>query len=189
MPVASLSGQHGDRSRGTSWQKQSGKEESMQQARIVLWMVIGLVAGGFTIVHAAEKKDHHDRMMGMVMRQLKAVLNPNHVLGEALDFDGTKVIPIVRMGFGLSARHSTEQKSDDEDEDDKEHGEEHDQDGEAGFHLRSFLAPVALLVVTKTGDVRVIGLPGGTAWRERTERAERPERSREQPPAPRQERQ
>ena len=158
----------------------------MKQARIVLWMVIGLVAGGLTIAQAAEKKGHNDRMMGMLMHQLKTVLNPNHVLGDALDFDGTKVIPIVRMGFGLSARHSAAQKSDDDDDDDKEHGEEQDHDGEAGVHLRSFLAPVALLVVTKTGDVRVIGLPGGTAWRER---AERPERAREQPPAPRPERQ
>ncbi len=164
----------------------------MQQARIVLWMVIGLVAGGLTIAQAAEKhRSPHDRMMGRLMQQLKTVLNPNHVLGDALDFDGTKVIPIVRMGFGLSARHSTAPKSEDdeEDDDDKEHGEEHDQDGEAGFHLHSFLAPVALLVVTKAGDVRVIGLPGGMAWRERAERTERPERAREQPPAPRQERQ
>ncbi len=162
----------------------------MQQARIVLWMVIGLVAGGVTFAHAAEKQGSpHDRMMGRLMQQLKTVLNPNHVLGEALDFDGTKVIPIVRMGFGLSARRSTEHQSDDEEDDDKEHAEEQQHGGEAGFHLHSFLAPVALLVVTKTGDVRVIGLPGGMAWRERAERPERPERAREQPPAPRQERQ
>jgi len=168
----------------------------MQQARIVLWLVIGLVAGGLTVAQAAEKKKSpHDRMMGMLMHQLKTVLNPNHVLGDALDFDGTKVIPIVRMGFSLSAHHAAAPQSDDEDDDDdddNEHGEEHEHGGGAGLHVSSFLGPVALLVVTKTGDVRVIGLPGGMAWRERAERAERaerPEREREQPPASRQERQ
>src|SRR5215475_4350150 len=120
--------------------------------------------------------------------KLQTVLNPNHVLGDALDFEGTKVIPIARMGFGLRTRHSTAAENDEDNDDDKEHGEEPDHDGETGLHLRSFLVPVALLVVTKTGDMRVIELPGERARRERGERAERPERAREQPPAPPQER-
>ena|SRR5215471_4482889 len=160
----------------------------MKQAKIVLWMVVVIMAGGLAIAHAAEKQGPHNSMMEMLLQQLKAVLNPNHVLGDAVDFDGTKVIPIVRMGFALSARPPAAQQSEDEeDEEDDDNGEERDHSAGAGLQLRSFLAPQALLVVTKTGDVRVIGLSGGKAWRERaerTERAERPEGARDLPPAP-----
>ena len=62
----------------------------------------------------------------------------------------------------ISAGHQRGQQheADADDEEDTEHGEE-GHGGGAGVHVRSFLAPQVLLVVTKAGDVRVIGLPGG----------------------------
>lgn len=125
-------------------------EDYMRGKHTVLWIVVGVMLG---IVSAslAEDKKEHETLATILARQIQTVLNASSVLGKPLDFNGTKIIPIVRMGFKFGAAiKQNGANGDDEDEDEDESG--------TGWSVGSFIAPQGLLIITKDGEVKVIGL-------------------------------
>jgi uncharacterized spore protein YtfJ len=122
----------------------------MRGKHTVLWIVVGVMLG---IVSAslAEDKKEHETLATILARQIQTVLNASSVLGKPLDFNGTKIIPIVRMGFKFGAAiKQNAANGDDEDEDEEESG--------TGWSVGSFIVPQGLLIITKDGEVKVIGL-------------------------------
>ena len=119
----------------------------------VLWIVVGVLLGTASASLAEDRKEH-ETLAAILARQIQTVLNANSVLGKPLDFDGTKVIPIVKMGFkfGAAIKQNTG-NGDDEEEDEEEGG--------TGWSVGSFIAPQGLLIITKDGEVKVIGLRKG----------------------------
>src|SRR5262245_14707524 len=114
----------------------------------VLGMLIGVLSGIVSPSQAQERKDH-ETLATILAKQIQTVLNANSVLGKPQDFEGTKVIPIVKMGFKFGAGSDAAQDAED-DEDEKEAG--------AGWSIGGSVAPLGLLIITEDGEVKVIGL-------------------------------
>jgi len=116
---------------------------------------------GVASASLAEDRKEHESLATILARQIQTVLNANSVLGKPLDFDGTKIIPIVRMGFkfGANVKQNAE-KGDDEDEDEEEGGTD--------WSVGSSIAPQGLLIITRDGEVKVIGLRKGVVSEEAT---------------------
>jgi uncharacterized spore protein YtfJ len=143
----------------------------------VLWILIGVLSGTVSLSLAEERKEH-ETLATVLAKQIQTVLNANSVLGKPQDFEGTKVIPIVKMGFKFGAGRDTAQDEDDADE--KEAG--------AGWSIGASIAPQGLLIITRDGEVKVIGLRQGTvseeAARTRQHSTEKPEEPKGPLPKP-----
>jgi uncharacterized spore protein YtfJ len=143
----------------------------------VLGMLIGVLSGTVSPSLAEERKEH-ETLSTILAKQIQTVLNPNSVLGKPQDFEGTKVIPIVKIGFKFGAGSDTAQNEDDEDE--KEAG--------TGWSMGGSIAPQGLLIITRDGEVKVIGLRRGgvseEAIRTRQPSAEKPEEPKGPSPKP-----
>ena len=144
----------------------------------VLGILIGVLSGMISSSPAQERKEH-ETLATILAKQIQTVLNANSVLGKPQDFEGTKVIPIVRMGFKFGAGSDTAQNTED-DEDDK--------DARSGWSIGGSIAPQGLLIITKDGEVKVIGLGKGVvseeATRARHYSIEKPEAPQGPPPKP-----
>jgi uncharacterized spore protein YtfJ len=151
----------------------------MRSKYAVLWLLVGMLSGMVSASPAQERQEH-ETLATILARQIQTVLNANSVLGKPQDFDGTKVIPIVKMGFKFGAGRDTAQNGDDDDDDDEETG--------AGWSIGGSIAPQGLLVISKDGEVKFIGLRKGVvseeAMRARQPGAERPAEPKGLPPKP-----
>jgi uncharacterized spore protein YtfJ len=137
----------------------------------VLGILIGILSGMISSSSAQERKEH-ETLATILAKQIQTVLNANSVLGKPQDFEGTKVIPIVKMGFRFGAGSDTAQNADD-DEDENDAG--------TGWSIGGSVAPQGLLIITKDGEVKVIGLGKGMVSEESTRARQY---SREKPEAP-----
>jgi len=137
----------------------------------VLGILIGVLSGMVSSSPAQERKDH-ETLATILAKQIQTVLNANSVLGKPQDFEGTKVIPIVKMGFKFGAGSDTAQNAED-DEDEKDAG--------TGWSIGGSIAPQGLLIITKDGEVKVIGLRKGVVSEETTSTRQN---SLEKPAAP-----
>ena len=117
----------------------------------LLGILIGILSGTVSPSLAEERKEH-ETLSTILAKQIQTVLNPNSVLGKPQDFGGTKVIPIVKIGFKFGAGSGTAQNAED-DEEEKEAG--------TGWSMGGSIAPQGLLIITRDGEVKVIGLRGG----------------------------
>ena len=144
----------------------------------VLGILIGVLSSTVSPSLAQERQEH-ETLATILAKQIQKVLNANSVLGKPQDFEGTKVIPIVKMGFKFGAGNDTAQNAED-DEDEKEVG--------TGWSIGGSIAPQALLIITKDGEVKVIGLRRGgvseEAIRTRQPSAEKPEEPKGPSPKP-----
>ncbi len=144
----------------------------------VLGMLIGVLSGTVSPSLAQEKKEH-ETLATILAKQIQTVLNANSVLGKPQDFEGTKVIPIVKIGFKFGVGSATAQDAED-DEDEKEAG--------TGWSMGGSIAPQGLLIITRDGEVKVIGLRKGVvseeATRARQHSIEKPEEPQGPPPKP-----
>jgi uncharacterized spore protein YtfJ len=122
----------------------------------VLGILIGVLSGMIASSPAEERKDR-ETLATILAKQIQTVLNANSVLGKPQDFEGTKVIPIVKMGFKFGAGSDAAQDAED-DEDDKGTG--------PGWSMGGSIAPQGLLIITKDGEVKVIGLRKGAVSEE-----------------------
>ena len=122
----------------------------------VLGILIGVLSGMIASSPAEERKDR-ETLATILAKQIQTVLNANSVLGKPQDFEGTKVIPIVKMGFKFGAGSDTAQDAED-DEDDKGTG--------PGWSMGGSISPQGLLIITKDGAVKVIGLRKGVVSEE-----------------------
>jgi uncharacterized spore protein YtfJ len=144
----------------------------------VLGVLIGVLSGTVSQALAEEKKDR-ETLATILAKQIQTVLNANSVLGKPQDFAGTKVIPIVKIGFKFGAGSDTAQNAQD-DEDEKDAG--------TGWSMGGSIAPQGLLIITRDGEVKVIGFPQGVvseeAMRTRPYSIEKPEAPQSPPPKP-----
>ena len=144
----------------------------------VLGILIGVLSGMISSSPAQDRKEH-ESLATVLAKQIQTVLNANSVLGKPQDFEGTKVIPIVKMGFKFGAGSDTAQ-NDEDDEDDK--------DARSGWSIGGSIAPQGLLIITKDGEMKVIGLGKGVvseeAMRTRQYSIEKPEAPQGSPPKP-----
>ena len=124
----------------------------------VLGILIGVLSGMISSSPAQDRKEH-ESLATILAKQIQTVLNANSVLGKPQEFEGTKVIPIVKMGFKFGAGSDTAQ-NDEDDEDDK--------DARSGWSIGGSIAPQGLLIITKDGEVKVIGLGKGVVSEEAT---------------------
>lgn len=126
----------------------------------------------------AQERQEHDTLATILAKQIQTVLNANSVLGKPQDFEGTKVIPIVKMGFKFGAGSDTAQNAEDDEE--KEAG--------AGWSVGGSIAPQGLLIITRDGEVKVMGLRKGVVSEETTRTRqyslEKPEAPQGSPPKP-----
>ena len=143
----------------------------------VLGILIGVLSAKVSPSLAQERKEH-ETLATVLAKQIQTVLNANSVLGKPQDFEGTKVIPIVKMGFKFGAGSDAAQNEDEEDE--KEAG--------PGWSIGGSIAPQGLLIITRDGEVKVIGLRKGVvseeAPRTRQHSLEKPEAPQGSPPKP-----
>jgi uncharacterized spore protein YtfJ len=142
-----------------------------------LGILIGILSATVSPSLAQERKEH-ETLATVLAKQIQTVLNANSVLGKPQDFEGTKVIPIVKMGFKFGAGSDTLQNGDDEDE----------KDAGAGWSIGGSIAPQGLLIITRDGEVKVIGLRQGVVSEEtprtRQYSLEKPEVPQGSPPKP-----
>ena len=124
----------------------------------VLGILIGVLSGMISSSPAQDRKEG-ETLATILAKQIQTVLNANSVLGKPQDFEGTKVIPIVRMGFKFGAGSDTAQNAED-DEDEKDVG--------TGWSIGGSIAPQGLLIITRDGEVKVIGLRKGVVSEEAT---------------------
>jgi uncharacterized spore protein YtfJ len=122
----------------------------------VLGLLIGVLSGTVS-PSLAEEKQEHETLATVLAKQIQAVLNANSVLGKPQDFAGTTVIPIVKIGFKFGAGSDTAQDTE-ENEDEKEAG--------TGWSMGGSIAPQGLLIITRDGEVKVIGLGKGVVSEE-----------------------
>lgn len=150
----------------------------MRSKHAVLWLLVGMLSG-MGSVSLAQERQEHETLATILARQIQTVLNANSVLGKPQDFEGTKVIPIVKMGFKFGAGRDTA-KNDDDDDDDDETG--------TGWSMGGSIAPQGLLIISKDGEVKFIGLRKGVvseeAARTRPPGPEKPEEPKGPPPKP-----
>jgi uncharacterized spore protein YtfJ len=134
---------------------------------------------GMVSTSLAQERKEPETLATILARQIQTVLNANSVLGKPQDFEGTKVIPLVKMGFKFGAGPDTAQN--DDDDDDKE-------DTGTGWSMGGSIAPQGLLIITKDGEVKFIGLRKGVASEEtaktRQPGPEKPEEPKGHPPKP-----
>ena len=152
----------------------------MRSKHAVLWLLVGMLSGMVSVSLAQERKEP-ETLATILARQIQTVLNANSVLGKPQDFGGTKVIPLVKMGFKFGAGPDTAQSDDDDDDDD-------DKDTGTGWSMGGSIAPQGLLIITKDGEVRFIGLRKGMVSEETTRTRqpgpEKPEEPKGPPPKP-----
>src|SRR5262245_28970240 len=74
------------------------QRDHMRSKHAVLWLLVGMLSGMLSAALAEEKKEH-ETLATILARQIQTILNANSVLGKPQDFAGTKIIPIVKMGF------------------------------------------------------------------------------------------
>ena len=144
----------------------------------VLGILIGVLSGTVSPSLAQDRKEH-ETLATILAKQIQTVLNANSVLGKPQDFEGTKVIPIVKIGFKFGAGSDTAQNAED-DEDEKEAG--------TGWSMGGSIAPQGLLIITRDGEVRVMGLRRGVVSEEvirtRQPGSEKPEEPKGPSPKP-----
>jgi uncharacterized spore protein YtfJ len=154
---------------------QTGKQRAhMRSKHTVLWLLVGVLSGMVSTSLAEERKEH-ETLATILARQIQTVLNANSVLGKPQDFEGTKVIPIVRMGFKFGTGRDTAQNAD-EDEDEAETG--------TGWSIGGSIAPQGLLIITKDGEVKFIGLRKGVVSEEATRTRQHSPEKPEEPKGP-----
>lgn len=144
----------------------------------LLGILIGILSGTVSPSLAEERKEH-EKLSTILAKQIQTVLNPNSVLGKPQDFEGTKVIPIVKIEFKFGAGSGSAQNAED-DEDEKEAG--------TGWSMGGSIAPQGLLIITRDGEVKVMGLRRGIvseeAIRTRQPSSEKPEEPKGPSPKP-----
>ena len=116
----------------------------MKKFFIVL-LTAGLMFGMSLPVLAQEGIKESAKFTETLVTQIKTLLNADSVLGTPIEFEGTKIIPVVGYGFGFGAGSGA-----------GEAVQEQAQGSGAGSAAVGGIVPTALLVITKDGEVTVL---------------------------------
>ena len=114
----------------------------MKTSMLVILMA-SLVVGMSVPVQAQEGIQESAKFMETLVSQIKTLLNADNVLGTPIDFDGTKIIPVVGYGFGFGAGSGTG-------------GDNKGKGSGAAGGAGGGIVPTSILVITKDGEVRVM---------------------------------
>ena len=109
----------------------------------ILAVFLVVVVGISLPILAQEDIEQSTKFIEVLASELTAMLNANRVLGAPIDFEGTKIIPVVSYGFGFGGGSGTG-------------GDEQGQGGGTGVGAGGGIMPVSLLVITKDGEVSII---------------------------------
>jgi len=115
---------------------------------IVLLLVASFVFGMSASALAQEGIEQSAKFMETLVSQIKTMLNANNVMGTGIEYEGTKIIPIVSYGFGFGGGSGTG-------------GDEAGRGAGAGGGGGGGIMPVSLLIITKEGEVQVIAAKKG----------------------------
>jgi uncharacterized spore protein YtfJ len=110
---------------------------------MALFLVASLVFGMSAPVLAQEGIEQSAKFMEILVSQIKTLLDADNVLGTPIEYEGTKIIPIVSYGFGFGGGSGTG-------------GDEKGQGAGAGGGGGGAIMPVSLLVITKDGEVQIM---------------------------------
>lgn len=105
--------------------------------------VIVLMLGVSVFAEAQEGIQDSAKFMETLVTQIQTLLKADNVLGTPLDFDGTKIIPVVGYGFGFGAGSGSG-------------GDKTGSGSGAGGGAGGGIMPTSILVITKDGDVKVL---------------------------------
>lgn len=108
----------------------------------VFCLMMIMVFGMTTFAHAQEGIQNSAQFMETLVTQIQTLLNADNVLGTPLDFDGTKIIPVVGYGFGFGAGSGT--------------GIDEAGHGSGAGGGGGGIMPTSILVITKDGEVKVL---------------------------------
>lgn len=106
-------------------------------------LIASLVVGMAVPVLAQEGIQESAKFMEALVTQIKTLLNADGVLGTPIDFDGTKIIPVVGYGFGFGAGSGTG-------------GDVKGEGSGAAGGAGGAMMPTSILVITKDGEVKVL---------------------------------
>ena len=105
--------------------------------------VIVIMLGVSAFAEAQEGIQDSMKFMETLVTQIQTLLKADNVLGTPLDFDGTKIIPVVGYGFGFGAGSGAG-------------GDETGSGSGAGGGAGGGIMPTSILVITKDGEVKVL---------------------------------
>jgi uncharacterized spore protein YtfJ len=113
---------------------------------MVFLFVVSCVLGMSFPALAQDDLAQSAKFIEPLVSQLKTLLNANNVLGSPLEFEGTKIIPVVGYGFGFGGGS----------------GMGHKEEGQGtGVGGGGGVMPVSFLVITKAGEVKVVAAKKG----------------------------
>ena len=115
---------------------------------IALFLMAGLVFSMSALALAEENVEESTKFIEVLASELKTMLDANRVLGTPVEFEGTRIIPVVSYGFGFGGGSGTG-------------GDEQGQGGGTGVGAGGGIMPVSLLIITKDGDVKVVAAKKG----------------------------
>lgn len=108
-----------------------------------LSLMMILVLGTALAAHAQEGIQDSAKFMETLVTQIQTLLKADNVLGTPLDFNGTKIIPVVGYGFGFGAGSGSG-------------GDEKGSGSGAGGGAGGGIMPTSILVISKDGEVQVL---------------------------------
>jgi uncharacterized spore protein YtfJ len=106
-------------------------------------LMMVLLLGVSLAANAQEGIQDSAKFMETLVTQIQTLLKADNVLGTPLDFDGTKIIPVVGYGFGFGAGSGSG-------------GDEKGSGSGAGGGAGGGIMPTSILVITKDGEVQVL---------------------------------
>jgi uncharacterized spore protein YtfJ len=112
---------------------------------IVFLLVMSCVLGLSLPALAQDDLTQSTKFIEPLVSQLKTLLNANNVLGSPIEFEGTKIIPVVGYGFGFGGGS----------------GMGHKEEGRGTGVGGGGVMPVSFLVITKEGEVKVVAAKKG----------------------------
>ncbi len=115
---------------------------------IIVLLMANLIFGMSALALAQGEAGQSTKFIEVLSSKLEALLKADNVLGTPLDFEGTKIIPIVARGFGFGGGSGAG-------------GDEAGQGEGTAVGAGGGVMPISLLIVTKDGKVQVIAAKKG----------------------------
>lgn len=141
---------------GSSYQMRKSETCSLEKTRrrvkmkksIALFLIAGLVFSISALALAEENIEESTKFIEVLASELKTMLDANRVLGTPIEFEGTRIIPVVSYGFGFGGGSGIG-------------ADEMGQGGGTGGGAGGGIMPMSLLIITKDGDVKVVAAKKG----------------------------
>ena len=115
---------------------------------VVVFLMLVLVLGTPVAALAEEGIEASAKFMETLVSQLKTLLDADNVLGTPIEFEETKIIPVVGYCFGYGFGSGTG-------------SQEGEQGSGVGGGAGGGLMPASILMITKDGEVKIMAAKKG----------------------------